>query len=64
VEWLFEYWPFHKISGGNIGAVQLPDDKRALIPFTLRMMSIEFETAGKYAHTMRRALYESLGALC
>ena len=63
-EWLFDHWPFRKISGGNIGAVQLPREKNALIPFALRMMSIEFETAEKYAHTMRHALYESLGALC
>ncbi len=32
-EWLFECWPFRKIRGGNIGAVQLPNEKSALIPF-------------------------------
>jgi len=28
------------------------------------MMSIQFETMEKYARATRRALYESLGALC
>jgi hypothetical protein len=63
-QWLFDCWPFPKISGGNIGAVQLPHEKSALIPFALRMMSIQFETMEKYARATRRALYESLGALC
>jgi len=62
-EWLFIYWPFRKISGGNIGAVQLPHEKSALVPFALYMMSIQFEIVDKHARTMRRALYESLGAL-
>jgi hypothetical protein len=52
-----------KISGGNIGAVQLPHEKSALIPFALRMMSIQFETVEKYARATRRALYESLAQL-
>jgi predicted O-methyltransferase YrrM len=62
-EWLFDRWPFRKISGGNIGAVQLPEQKSALIPFALRMMSIRYETAEKQARSTRRALYESLGQL-
>jgi predicted O-methyltransferase YrrM len=62
-EWLFDRWPFRKIGGGNIGAVQLPEQTRALIPFALRMMSIRFETAEKQARPTRRALYESLGQL-
>ena len=62
-EWLFDRWPFRKISGGNIGAVQLPEQKSALIPFALRMMSIRFETAEKQARSTRRTLYESLGQL-
>jgi len=63
-QWLFNYWPFRKISGGNIGAVQLPHEKSALVPFALRMMSIQFETVEKHARATQRALYESLGALC
>ena len=62
-EWLFDQWPFRKISGGNIGAVQLPEQKSKLIPFALRMMSIRLETAEEQARSMRRALYESLAAL-
>ena len=62
-EWLFNRWSFRKISGGNIGAVQLPEQKNALIPLALRMMSIRFETAEKQARSTRRALYESLGQL-
>jgi predicted O-methyltransferase YrrM len=63
-EWLFNHWPFQKISGGNIGAVQLPEQRSALVPFALRMMSIPFETTQKEARAIRRALYQSLGALC
>lgn len=63
-QWLFDWWPFRKISGGNIGAIQLPHEKSALIPFALRMMSIQFEIPEKQACATRRALYESLGALC
>jgi hypothetical protein len=63
-EWLFSRWPFRKISGGNIGAVQLPEQKSALVPFAIRMMSIRFETPQKQARATRRALYQSLIALC
>jgi hypothetical protein len=62
-EWLFDSWPFRKVSGGNIGAVQLPNDKSALIPFALRLMSLPFEITGKAATRARRALYHSFGAL-
>jgi hypothetical protein len=62
-EWLFDNWPFRKISGGNIGAVQLPDDKSALIPFVWRLMSVPFEVTGKAATRARRALYRSFGEL-
>jgi predicted O-methyltransferase YrrM len=63
-EWLFAHWPFHKISGGNIGAVQLPVDKSALIPFALRLLTIPFEITGHHEHVTRNALCQSLGALC
>src|ERR1043166_7745009 len=54
-EWLFDYWPFRKISGGNIGAIQLPDDKGARIPFALRLLSIPFEVEDRHERTGRRA---------
>lgn len=52
-EWLFDYWPFPKISGGNIGAIQLPNDKSALIPFALRLMSIPFEIEDRHERGVR-----------
>ena len=59
-EWLFDRWPFRKISGGNIGAVQLPDEKSAVIPFALRLMRLQFEITGKDARRIPLALYQSL----
>jgi hypothetical protein len=59
-EWLFDRWPFRKISGGNIGAIQLPEDKRALVPFALRLMRLQFEITGKDARRTPLALYRSL----
>jgi predicted O-methyltransferase YrrM len=62
-EWLFDYWPFRKISGGNIGAIQLPSDKRALIPFALRLMSIPSELEDRHARSAHRALHRSFERL-
>jgi hypothetical protein len=62
-ELLFESWPFRKISGGNIGAVQLPDERSALIPFALRLMSRPYEIKGNSARTVDRALHRSFEAL-
>ena len=62
-QWLFERWPYRKIGGGNIGAIQVPDDRRALIPFALRLMSIPFEIEGKTEIRACAALYQSLGEL-
>ena len=62
-EWLFDYWPFRKISGGNIGAVRLPNEKSALIPFALHLMSVPFEVTGKAARSARRVLYQSFAEL-
>jgi hypothetical protein len=61
-EWLFDSWPFAKISGGNIGAVQLPEDKSALIPFALRLMAMPFELDNP-APRVWRALYQSFAEL-
>jgi predicted O-methyltransferase YrrM len=59
-EWLFDRWPFRKISGGNIGAIQLPDEKRALVPFALRLTRLQFEITGKDARHTPLALYQNL----
>ncbi len=63
VEWLFDAWPFEKISGGNIGAVQLPNDRSVLIPFALRLMSVPFEIAERAARVVWRELYGSFAEL-
>jgi predicted O-methyltransferase YrrM len=62
-ELLFESWPFRKISGGNIGAVQLPDERSALIPIALRLMSRPYEIKGNSARTVDRELHRSFEAL-
>lgn len=62
-ELLFESWPFRKISGGNIGAVQLPEEKSALIPFALRLMSVPYEIKGGNAQAVHRDLHRSFDAL-
>ena len=62
-ELLFESWPFRKISGGNIGAVQLPQEKSALIPFALRLMSLPYEIKAESRQTVDRALHRSFDAL-
>lgn len=63
-EWLFQSWPWRKISGGNIGGVQLPPERSALIPFALRLMSMPFEIKGKGMQTsIRSALHRSFDAL-
>lgn len=62
-ELLFEGWPWRKISGGNIGAIQLPNEKSALIPFALRMMSVPYEIDGNSAQAVDRALHRSFAAL-
>ena len=62
-QWLFERWPFRKIAGGNIGAIQVPDDRSALIPFALRLMSVPFEIEGKTEARTCAAIYQSLGKL-
>jgi Methyltransferase domain len=63
-EWLFNEWPWRKISGGNIGAIQLPNPKSALVPFALRMLRIPFEIPQKQMRATRRAVYEALAPLC
>lgn len=60
-EWLFNYWPFRKITGGNIGAIQMPADNKELIQFSLGLMSIPFELEGE--SRTRRELYKSLAEL-
>ena len=62
-EWFFDRWPFRKIRSFHIGAIELPRQKDALIPFALRLMDEPFELTGKAAKRIRRALYESFADL-
>lgn len=62
-EWLFERWPFRKISSFHIGAVELPARMDALIPFALSLMEEPFEVTGETASRTRRAVYESFAQL-
>ena len=63
-EWLFQNWPFRKISGGDIGAIQLPADKAAIVAPALRLMQLPFEVnPGNEARRDRRALHQRLAEL-
>jgi hypothetical protein len=62
-EWLFAAWPFRKFSGGNIGAVQLPPRKAALVPFTMEMLQRPFETKPNKERQLRRSIYRALSEL-
>jgi len=58
-EWLFERWPFRRIRSFHIGAIELPENNEALIPFALELMKEPFEITGDSAKRVRRALYQS-----
>jgi predicted O-methyltransferase YrrM len=62
-EWLFAGFPFRKVSGRNIGAVQMPDEKSALIPMALRLMEFPFEMAKSSHARLRIALHDALADL-
>jgi hypothetical protein len=62
-EWLFRAWPFPKISGGNIGAVRLPANKRELLPMALQLLAIPFEMDAASHRRMRHALYRAIADL-
>ena len=59
-EWLFASWPFAKISGGNIGAVQLPRDRRTLLQSALALMARPFEVGAWSERKFRKELGRSL----
>ncbi|HEX4630423.1 MAG TPA: class I SAM-dependent methyltransferase [Chthoniobacterales bacterium] len=62
-EWLFDRWPFRKIRSFHIGAIELPPDTSALVPFALDLMNEPFEVTGKTAQRTRTALYRSFADL-
>lgn len=59
-QWLFEAWPFGKISGGNIGALRLPANLRDLVPFALAMARIPSELQSTPARRTLEALLAPL----
>jgi len=59
-EWLFDLWPFRKITGGNIGALQLPSNKSEIGPIALKLMALPFEMDISGHRRMRHALYRAL----
>jgi predicted O-methyltransferase YrrM len=59
-EWLFAAWPFRKISNANIGAIQMPGKKPAIIPMALRLMKLPFEMSVSSHPKVQRALDESI----
>jgi predicted O-methyltransferase YrrM len=52
--WLFDSWPFDKLSGGgpqrNIGAVKLPADLKRLVPYALALLDRIWEHAPTLWH--------------
>jgi hypothetical protein len=63
-KWLFDAWPFEKISGGgvqrNIGAVKLPRDLARLIPFAVGLLEQTWEHAPRLSQV---ALPESFSPI-
>jgi hypothetical protein len=59
-EWLFNRWPFPKITGGNIGAVQLPLNKTEIAPIAFKLMALPFEMSIPSHRHMRQTLYRAL----
>jgi len=62
-EWLFDAWPFRKVSGGNIGAVQVPHARSTLLPFSVQMMRTPFETQPTKKRELQVSLYRALTTL-
>jgi predicted O-methyltransferase YrrM len=62
-EWLFQKWPFRKIAGGNIGAIQLPNSKRHIRRIVRSLMKLPFEIASQGHRRLRREIAEASRAL-
>lgn len=57
-ELLFNNWTFNKISGGNIGALQLPRKKKAIVKIAKKLMQFPFEVAWQSDCRLRRELQQ------
>jgi Methyltransferase domain len=62
-EWLFNDWPWSKIDGGNIGAIQLPEQKKALRGFAKKLMKRPLEVCEQSYHRMHCEVNEA-GRAC
>jgi len=62
-EWLFDRWPFRKINGLNIGALQLPSNKISILPTALKLMELPFEVNPTSPRRMRHELYRAIISL-
>lgn len=63
-EWLFNDWPWSKIDGGNIGAIRLPQQKKALRPFAQKLMIRPLEVCQQSYQRMHREVNEAGRACC
>jgi hypothetical protein len=52
-EWLFDEWPWTKIDGGNIGAIQLPMERKAICAPMRRLMKRPFEVCEQSYRPLR-----------
>jgi len=57
-EWLFNSWRCKKIGGGNIGAIQLPKNKKAIVSVAKELMRLPFEVAWQSDRRLRREIRE------
>lgn len=62
-EWLWQEWPFAKISGGNIGAVKLPLHLADLVRIALAMLRLPTEVEGAAGARSVRATVAAAAAL-
>jgi predicted O-methyltransferase YrrM len=52
-EWLFNSWPFRKIAGGNIGAIQLPPERKQILPTARKLLRLPFEVRNQRPRHLR-----------
>lgn len=62
-QWLFEAWPWQKISGGNIGALRLPSRLPDLVPFALATLRIPSELKPTAARQTQEAFLTTASRL-
>ena len=58
-EWLFDEWPWTKIDGGNIGAIQLPMERKAIWGPMRRLMKRPFEVCEQSYRRLRDEVGEA-----